>query len=303
MFSLKTVEVDSVPVGCIEIDGRAYPLAACAKALEIPALATSVRDLFDDWPASAALLEQIVSRHEALSGHEVSSDSPSLAPILYPGKVLCAGANYYDHLAEMGVPNASDKSAQRLFFFFKPPRQAIVGPGPTVSMPINCQRLDWEVELAMVIGKTARNVGLEDALDHVAAYTVAIDLSARDLNKAPDTFYKLDWVAGKAHDTSCPLGPRLIPAQFIPDPMNLHLKLSVNGAVMQDASTSGMVFDLREQLVTLSRIMTLEPGDVILTGTPAGVGAPRGTFLKVGDEVCATIDGIGSISVQVQPSR
>ena len=202
----------------------------------------------------------------------------------------------------MGVPNSHDKSAQRLFFFFKPPRQAIVGPGATVRMPIGCQRFDWEVELAMVIGKTARNVRHEDALDHIAAYTVAIDFSARDMTRAPDTFYKVDWVAGKAHDTCCPIGPSLVPAEFFPQAQDARLMLSVNGEAKQDARTSGMIFDLREQLVTLSRIMTLEPGDLILTGSPAGVGAPKNTFLKVGDTVTAEIETLGRLEVVVQPA-
>ncbi len=303
MFSLTTRAVDATPTACIEIDGRAYPLQACAKALNLPALPATVRGLFDDWTASLALLKQVAARIQTLASLALDGNARHLAPLLYPGKVLCAGANYHDHLEEMGVPNPYDKSAQRLFFFFKPPRQAVVGEGSTVRMPIGCERLDWEVELALVIGKTARNVTMENALEHVAAYTVAIDMSARDLNKAPDTFYKLDWVAGKAHDTSCPLGPRLVPADFIADPMNLTLQLSVNGEAKQNASTRGMVFDLREQLVTLSRIMTLEPGDLVLTGTPAGVGAPRGTFLKVGDRVSASIENIGTLDVQIQPSR
>ncbi len=303
MFSLTTRALGATPIACIEIDGQAYPLEVCAKILDLPALPTTVRGLFDDWSTSLDLLKQVAVRHQQLTGLALDVDARHLAPLLYPGKVLCAGANYHDHLEEMGVPNPQDKSAQRLFFFFKPPRQAVVGEGATVRMPIGCERLDWEVELALVIGKTARNVTLENALEHVAAYTVAIDISARDLNKAPDTFYKLDWVAGKAHDTSCPLGPRLVPADFIADPMNLQLQLSVNGETKQNASTSGMVFDLREQLVTLSRIMTLEPGDLVLSGTPAGVGAPRGTFLKVGDHLIASIENIGTLDVQIQPSR
>ncbi|MBD9472032.1 fumarylacetoacetate hydrolase family protein [Achromobacter sp. ACM01] len=303
MFALTTLDIASRPVACLEIEGRNYPLATCAQVLDQPALDTSVRDLFEDWPRSLALLEQAAARRSALDGHEVSGPVRHMAPLQYPGKVLCAGANYHDHLAEMNVPNAEDKSAQRLFFFFKPPRQAVVGEGATVHMPIGCQRLDWEIELALVIGKTARNVLPENALDHVAAYTVAVDMSARDLNKAPDTFYKLDWVAGKAHDTSCPLGPRLVPAAFIRDPMDLGLKLSVNGQIKQNARTSAMVFDIREQLAILSRIMTLEPGDLVLTGTPAGVGAPQGTFLKIGDEISATIEDIGTLAVQIQASR
>jgi len=184
----------------------------------------------------------------------------------------------------MGVPDTR-KETQRLFFFMKPPRNAVVGPGATVRKPLGTQKMDWEIELAAVIGTRARNVGVENALSHVAAYTVAIDFSARDFNFAPDTFYKLDWVAGKAHDTCCPMGPRLVLASDIPDPQALRLKLSVNGETKQDDSTSDMIFSIAEQIATASRIMTLDPGDVILTGTPAGVGMPKGTFLSVGDVV------------------
>jgi 2-keto-4-pentenoate hydratase/2-oxohepta-3-ene-1,7-dioic acid hydratase in catechol pathway len=235
---------------------------------------------------------------EALAAGEEVKAERVLTPLQYPGKVLCAGANYYDHIKEMGVPDLR-KEAQRLFFFFKPPRNALVGPGRTVRYPAGSKMFDWEVELAAVIGRTARRLTMANALEHVAAYTIGIDLSARDLNRAPETFYKLDWVAGKAQDTCCPLGPRLVPAKLIADPQDLALKLSVNGEVKQDARTSGMIFDIREQLVTLSAIMTLDPGDVVLTGTPAGVGMPKGTFLKVGDRVDAEIESIGKLSVEI----
>jgi 2-keto-4-pentenoate hydratase/2-oxohepta-3-ene-1,7-dioic acid hydratase in catechol pathway len=128
---------------------------------------------------------------------------------------------------------------------------------------------------------------------------VAIDLSARDLNQAPNTFYRLDWVAGKGNDTCCPLGPRLVPAAFVRDPQDLRLALAVNGVGKQDGRTSGMIFSIAEQIATLSRIMTLDPGDVILTGTPAGVGFPKRTFLAVGDRIEAEIEQIGTLAVQV----
>jgi 2-keto-4-pentenoate hydratase/2-oxohepta-3-ene-1,7-dioic acid hydratase in catechol pathway len=274
-FALATVELRGQPVPCLEKDGRHFRLQKPLMALL----------------AEGAPLDQLAA------GEEVKADRV-LTPLQYPGKVLCAGANYYDHLKEMGVPDLR-KEAQRLFFFFKPPRNALVGPGRTVRYPADSKMFDWEVELAVVIGRTARRLTMANALDAVAAYTIGIDLSARDLNRAPETFYKLDWVAGKAQDSCCPLGPRLVPARFIPNPQDLALKLSVNGAVKQDARTSGMIFDIREQLVTLSAIMTLDPGDVVLTGTPAGVGMPKGTFLKVGDRVDAEIESIGKLSVEI----
>lgn len=287
-FALATLQENGRPVGCLERDGKHWRLADVGAPPTVAAL-------FEDWPRWSAHLERA-----APSVAPLPAGLPVLAPLLYPGKILCAGANYYDHCAEMGVQDLR-KEAQRLFFFFKPPRNAVVGPGETVRKPIGTQAMDWEIELALVIGRRARAVSEADALAHVAAYTVAVDFSARDFNRAPETFYKLDWVAGKAHDTCCPMGPRLVPASAIGDPMDLALRLSVNGTVKQDARTSGMIFSIAEQIATLSRIMTLDPGDVILTGTPAGVGAPKGTFLSVGDQVEAEIEKIGRLGVTIQP--
>lgn len=287
-FSLQTLLVDGKPTGCANIGGATYRLTD----LGAPA---KVADLFEDWPRWEAHLAAAKP-----SGGALSEGLPVLAPLQFPGKILCAGANYYDHSAEMGVQDLR-KEAQRLFFFFKPPRNAVVGPGATVRKPIATKAMDWEIELALVIGRTARNVSEADAMGYVAAYTVAIDFSARDHNRAPETFYKLDWVAGKAHDTCCPMGPRLVPASGIGDAMDLALKLTVNGETKQNARTSGMIFNIAEQISTLSRIMTLDPGDVILTGTPAGVGAPKQTFLSVGDRVVAEIEKIGVLDVTIQP--
>jgi 2-keto-4-pentenoate hydratase/2-oxohepta-3-ene-1,7-dioic acid hydratase in catechol pathway len=294
-WALATIDHGGTPVACIEAGGHLHRLApSLARAGHAPA--ASLIDLFADWPRAAAALESAASHLDPAD----RIDGPRLAPLLYPGKILCAGANYFDHLAEMGMPGAK-KADQRLFFFMKPPRNAVVGEGATVRMPIGTAAFDWEIELAAVIGTRARNVQGSTALDHVAAYTVAIDFSARDHNRAPETFYKLDWVAGKANDTCCPLGPRLVPAAAVPNPQDIGLKLWVNGVLKQDGRSTDMIFSLAEQIATASRIMTLEPGDVLLTGTPAGVGAPKKTFLSVGDRVDAEIEGIGRLSVTIQP--
>jgi len=300
MFSLTTRSVHGVPTGCLQTARGCYPIAASARVLGLDTMPDALADLFRNWAAHQPGLARIAAAERELHALAVPADAPELAPLQYPGKVLCAGANYYDHLAEMKVPDAHDKSAQRLFFFFKPARQAVVGPGATVRIPRGCQSFDWEIELALVIGREARAIAAQDWREHVAAYCVAIDFSARDLNRAPETFYKFDWVAGKAHDTSCPLGP-LVPAAFVPDPHDLAMRLDVNGEVRQDARTSGMIFDIGEQLATLSRIMTLEPGDVVLTGTPAGVGAARRSFLAAGDVVSARIEALGALRVEIQP--
>ena len=297
-WSLATFAQGDQAVPALEVGGVAYRLAPSLARVGL-AGQDSVLGLFGDWANSLAALNAAASQVQ--SADAMPADQ-RLAPLLYPGKILCAGANYFDHLAEMGMPGAK-KEDQRLFFFMKPPRNAVVGEGKTVHMPINTQAFDWEVELALVIGKTARNVSVEQALSHVAAYTVAIDFSARDHNRAPETFYKLDWVAGKGHDTCCPMGPRLIPAHQFGDPQQAALKLAVNGTLKQNGNAKDMIFSVAEQIATASRIMTLDPGDVLLTGTPAGVGVPHKTFLSVGDQVDADIEGIGRLSVGIGPSR
>lgn len=295
-WALATVEVDGQPTACIEVDEQLYRLAPSLARVG-HAGADTVMALFQDWPTSAKALDEAAGQ---LSETDRVTATTRLAPLLYPGKILCAGANYYDHLAEMGMPGAK-KADQRLFFFMKPPRNAVVGMGATVHMPIATNAFDWEIELACVIGTRARNVPVETALDHVAGYSVAIDFSARDHNRAPETFYKLDWVAGKANDTCCPMGPRFVPVAAQADWQDVSLKLSVNDALKQDGRTSQMIFSIAEQISIASRIMTLDPGDVVLTGTPAGVGVPKGTFLSVGDRVDASIDGIGTLSVSILP--
>ncbi len=294
-WSLATVEVAGAPVGCVEVGGELYSIAPTLARAGLPGMA-QVMDLYRDWPASLAALDLAT-----LDPADRIAPSKRLAPLLYPGKILCAGANYYDHLAEMGMPGAR-KEDQRLFFFMKPPRNAVVGEGETVRMPIGTQAFDWEVELAAIIGTTARNVSVENAMQHVAGWTVAIDFSARDHNRAPETFYKLDWVAGKANDTCCPLGPRIVPTAALTDPQNTKLTLDVNGVRKQDGRTTEMIFSIAEQISIASRIMTLDPGDVLLTGTPAGVGVPKGTFLAVGDRVDAAVEGIGQLCVRIQPA-
>ncbi|OYU50129.1 MAG: fumarylacetoacetate hydrolase [Rhizobiales bacterium PAR1] len=296
-WSLATLEVGGKPIGCISLGGQHYRLGPSLARVGLAGV-ESVAALFEDWESAQKALDAAVAK---LDPADIVTGG-RLAPLLYPGKILCAGANYFDHLAEMGMPGAK-KEDQRLFFFMKPPRNAVVGEGATVHMPIGTKAFDWEIELALVIGKRARNVSVETALSHVAAYSVAIDFSARDHNRAPETFYKLDWVAGKANDTCCPIGPCLVPASAIPNPQDIGLKLWVNGELKQNGRSTDMIFTIAEQIATASRIMTLDPGDVLLTGTPAGVGVPKQTFLSVGDTVDAEIEGIGRLSVTIQPSR
>jgi len=294
-WALATLQTENGPLAVLETKDGVHDLAKLLAGAGSDL--TEVAELFEDWAQNSQLLDRLAENPDPACRVD---DGVRLAPLLYPGKVLCAGANYYRHLEEMGVQNVT-KDSQRLFFFFKPARNAVVGEGATVHMPLDSQQMDWEIELGVVIGKAARAITPEQAMDHVAGYVVAIDACARDLNKAPDTFYKLDWVAGKAQESCCPLGPRFVPASSISDPQALRLTLSVNGVKKQDDTTGDMIFSIAEQISTASRLMQLDPGDVLLTGTPAGVGSPRGEFLKVGDRIEAEIEGIGRFEVEVQP--
>jgi 2-keto-4-pentenoate hydratase/2-oxohepta-3-ene-1,7-dioic acid hydratase in catechol pathway len=228
------------------------------------------------------------------------------APLPNPGAIFCAGANYTDHMAEMAraqgqAPGPNMKElGEKPWHFVKSSRSAVVGPGARVKLPVYSQMVDWEVELAAVIGRPARDVTVEKALDYVAGYTIADDLSARDVmrrDKNPATSpFHYDWLSQKCFDGACPLGPWIVPASHIPYPQNLALKLWVNDKVMQDSHTGKMIFSTAEQIAMLSSRVTLYPGDLILTGTPAGVGMPRRTFLKAGDTVKLWIEGIGDLT-------
>jgi len=270
---------------------------------------SSVLGMLEDWSRVRRLLARASKQIE--SGKARSRGVPLkrvrlLAPVLYPGAIYCAGANYTDHMAEMAraqgqTPGPTMKElGEKPWHFVKTSRSSVVGPGARVKLPAYSQMVDWEVELAAVIGKVARDVPVERALEYVAGYTIANDLSARDVmrrDKNPATSpFHYDWLSQKCFDGSCPLGPWIVPADEVPDPQNLGLKLWVNERLMQDSNTSKMIFDTAEQIAMLSSRVTLQPGDLVLTGTPAGVGMPRRLFLKAGDTVKLWIESIGELS-------
>src|SRR5262249_55379078 len=227
-----------------------------------------------------------------------------LAPIPLPGAIYCAGANYRDHVLEMAraqniKPEPDPHTLGLKAWHFIKSSRCVVAPDTAVALPAYSSKVDWEAELGVVIGRHAKNVPMERALDYIAGYTIGNDLSARDASRRAgisDTSpFKFDWVGQKCFDGACPLGPWIVPADDIPDPHALKIELTVNGVVKQSSNTSELIFNVVEQIAHLSERITLHPGDVILTGTPAGVGAGRGEFLKAGDEVRITIEGIGEL--------
>jgi 2-keto-4-pentenoate hydratase/2-oxohepta-3-ene-1,7-dioic acid hydratase in catechol pathway len=231
------------------------------------------------------------------------ADVNILAPVLYPGAFFCAGANYWDHLQEMaeiakrttGKEVSLTKPAEP-WFFMKTTGGSIIGDGAPVHLPHFSKQVDWEAELGAVIARPTRNISEKDALDAVAGYLIVHDLSARDLMKREGSPFVYDWLGQKCFEDSAPMGPWLTPAAYVADPNNLAIKLWVNGVLKQDSNTGRMVHSTAEQIAYLSRHVTLQPGDVIATGTPAGVGMPRGEFLQVGDEVKIEIEGLGTLT-------
>jgi 2-keto-4-pentenoate hydratase/2-oxohepta-3-ene-1,7-dioic acid hydratase in catechol pathway len=265
--------------------------------------------MLEDWSRAKRALGQ--AARPIASGRRRAKGMPLarvrlLAPVLYPGAIFCAGANYTDHVLEMAraqnAPPPPDPHQVGLapWHFIKTSRGSVVGPGARVTLPSYSQKVDWEVELAAVIGRPAKDVTIEQALDYVAGYTIGNDLSARDAMWRPhlpeSSPFKVDWLSQKCFEGSCPLGPWVTPASEIADPQKLGMKLWVNDELMQDSNTSQMIFTTAEQIAHLSTRVTLQPGDLVLTGTPAGVGMGRGRFLKPGDTVRLWIESIGELS-------
>lgn len=247
-----------------------------------------------DWSAVAARIREAAAagKVRAVEG------AVRLCAPFRPGRIFCAASNFVDHADEMGTVLAA-KAVSKPYMFLKL-EDCVIGPNQPVTMPEATKQLDWEVELAAVIGKRARHVSVADALSHVAAYTVVNDVTARDMNVRSDYPFKFDWFQGKCHDSFAPFGPWLVPASQIPDPQKVSLSLSVNGEVMQQGTAEEMIWKVNEQIAYLSTIVTLKPGDVIATGTPTGVGMGRGIFLKRGDVMTAAIAEIGEITNPVQ---
>lgn len=247
--------------------------------------------LLADWDTWVPVLRDLtVDELEAVSAAQL------IAPLTYPRKVLCAGANFYDHAEEMGTARPDPEAEP--FFFLKAPSTTIVGPDVVVGLPAAPSQIDYEVELGVVVGRTLRDATLGDAAEAVAGYVVADDLSDRGRFPRPDAVaapFGFDWLAHKSQDGFCPIGPGLVPHWLVPDVDDLSMTLSINATVKQNSSTAQMVLGVAGLLAAASRLTTLEPGDLVLTGTPAGVGMPRQDFLRDGDEVTVSIGGIGTI--------
>jgi 2-keto-4-pentenoate hydratase/2-oxohepta-3-ene-1,7-dioic acid hydratase in catechol pathway len=212
-------------------------------------------------------------------------------PIDRPGKIICVGLNYSDHAAEAGL----DLPEGPVLFAKWP--TALIGPDMPIVLPAISREIDYEAELGVVIGRHVRAVSVDEALTAVAGFVCVNDVTARDLQFADG-----QWTRAKSLDTFCPVGPALIPASEVPDPQQLRIRCLLNGEVVQDSSTENMIFSCGELIAFVSEAIELEPGDLIATGTPAGVGFTRRppVYLSRGDEVTVEIEGVGALTNPVQ---
>jgi 2-keto-4-pentenoate hydratase/2-oxohepta-3-ene-1,7-dioic acid hydratase in catechol pathway len=301
------------PRGAIVVDERVIDLGD-ALASGSAAGPTSVLAVLGRWDEMRPRLEELTRNVRAgrASAEAVPLASVQLcAPLLYPGTIFCAGANYRDHVAEMSralnLPPEPDPHTLGLkpWHFLKASAPCVRGPGARIALPAHSKKVDWEAEIALVIGRECRNVSEARALEHVAGLTIANDLSARDHLRrdgvAAESPFRFDWVSQKSFDGALPLGPWICPLDDIADPGRLGIKLWVNDELMQDSSSANLIFSMAEQISHLSTRLTLRPGDVIATGTPAGVGAARGRFLRPGDRVRIWVESIGELTNEFIP--
>lgn len=277
------------------VDGKATPLVLSDGKIHTLAdvlgddTVSSLEAVFADW---ASLDPKITERAGAVS---VSALDPKaitfLTPLANPHKVVCIGTNYHDHLEEMKVTHVPEFP-----YAFMRPQTSLAAHGEDVPLPKSAKMNDWEAELGIVIGRRYGPGDTSDPLQAVAGYTVINDVSARDWI-ASRPFVGIDWVMQKGWDKFQPTGPWITPARFVADPQNLDIELTVNGVVKQKSNTSRMIFGVRDIIRHLAGMMTLEPGDIIATGTPAGVGFGRQPqeFIKAGDSIAVTVQGLGTL--------
>lgn len=300
----------SAPLTGLLVGDRAYDLSRAANAafLDLPAL--TIDGLLEDWSRSneqlQSLANEIADHPDNFKAHLLDLGALEFAsPLQHPGTIYAAGANYRDHVEAMGrafnmnlsLDPRSDGIAP--WHFIKAGRGSLVGHKQIVGIPEGTKKLDWEAELAVVIGRRAYRISADKALDYVAGYTCANDLSARDslVRDKVDASspFRFDWTGHKIFNGACPLGPFLTPAQFVDDPENLDIKLWRNGDLEQDSNTSNHLYGIADQIEYLTQRIELYPGDVLLTGTPAGVGMEKGVFLVRGDVLKVWIDGLGEL--------
>lgn len=298
-------------LGTFADQGEGFPgLVTGTRVRDLSDLVPSVRALVENWDTWLPRLGELARSADG-TWHDLAA--LRVRTPIEPGQILQSGANYRKHVVDLvaaekesvhgATPEEARADAEQMmderarngvpYVFLGSPR-AICGPYDDIVLPALGEQHDWELELALVIGKSGRNIAPDDAFDHVAAYTICNDLTTRDRLYRPDLkAIGTDWFTAKNADTFLPTGPFLVPAAFVGDPADLRITLRHNGVVRQDESTKDMIFDIPRLIAYVSTTTTLRPGDLLLTGSPAGNGAHWGVFLKPGDVVESEITGLG----------
>jgi 2-keto-4-pentenoate hydratase/2-oxohepta-3-ene-1,7-dioic acid hydratase in catechol pathway len=267
----------------------------------------SLFDLLENWDANFAVLQEMVAileKEGTAPAADKLADLRALPPVARPGKMFYAAQNFQEHVDEMiragmspatGPKFTGEKSTTEPYLFLKAP-SCLAGANDDIEIPRELKKIDWEAEIACVIGKRGKRIKAERALDHVAGWMTTNDVSARDLQIRTDRpGLRSDWLNGKSHDRFAPTGPFLVPRAFVPNHMNLFIRLTVNGEIKQNGNTSQFIFTPEEQIEYASNILSLETGDFFSCGTCGGVGQGTNTFLKVGDVMETEIELLGKM--------
>lgn len=299
----------------IRIGEEHFDLGALAERFGIEGLdGCSIYQLLGEWGKHSGLLRKLVAdaveKLADLSDSVLDLDRVRFGvPMGGPVTIYGAGANYRDHVEAMAKAFSMnlclDPKSEGVppWHFIKPGLPTMAATGEEVKIPHDSKMFDWEAELAVIIGKSARNVEVENAGQYIAGYSCANDLSARDMLKREQVDasspFRFDWIGHKCFTGSCPLGPYFTPAEFVEDAENLDIKLWRNGKIEQNSNTCNHLYNIAEQISYLSKQLELLPGDIILTGTPAGVGTEKGVFLKSGDTLKVWIEGLGELDTSI----
>ena len=265
----------------------------------------SIDGLLENWEANFAVLQEIVAflEKEGLQPGAARLESlRALPPVTRPGKMFYAAQNFQEHVDEMiragmtpagGPKFTGEKSTTIPYLFLKAP-SCLAGAHDEIEIPLGMRKIDWEAEIALAIGRKGKRILAERALEHVAGFMTTNDVSCRDMQIRLDRpGLRSDWLGGKSHDKFAPMGPFLVPRAFVPNHMNLFIRLTVNGEVKQDGNTSQFIFTPEEQIEYASNILTIETGDIFSCGTCGGVGQGTNTFLKPGDVMETEIEHLG----------
>lgn len=302
-----TISTSAGPVAAVQVaDGGFLPIAAACEAAGVAHGALrhgSLQAVIEGGASALGELAKVVARAnagEAGISALVVTDPALLAPLPTPRKnVFCVGRNYAEHIAEGARAQNTTVAVTEVPVYFTKPPTAVVGPGATVPIfPNVSTQIDYEVELALIIGTAGRDIPKDRAYDHIWGYTILNDVTARDVQRRHGGQY----FKGKGLDGSCPLGPVIVTPDELADPQNIAIRCLVNGEVRQSSTTAQMIFDIPTLIASLSEGLTLEPGDILATGTPSGVGYAMTPphFLKDGDEVTCEIEGIGRLTNPVR---